>query len=54
MTDIRGSHWEGCWREHHDCAIAEIERLQAKLREYEAWERDINQALNSGDGSYRP
>lgn len=27
MTDGR-THWHGCWREHHDCAVAEIERLR--------------------------
>jgi chromosome segregation ATPase len=30
MTDqprIR-THWEGCWREHLDCAVAEVERLK--------------------------
>lgn len=21
------THWEGCWREHHECAVAEIHRL---------------------------
>lgn len=27
MTDLDGStHWEGCWRVHHDCAVAEVER----------------------------
>jgi hypothetical protein len=27
----QGSHWEGCWRTggHHQCAIAEVERLSA-------------------------
>ena len=22
-----GSHWEGCWRDHHDCAVKIVERL---------------------------
>lgn len=26
MSDGR-THWEGCWRDHHDCAVAEVERL---------------------------
>ena len=21
------THWEGCWRDHLDCAVAEVERL---------------------------
>jgi len=27
------THWEGCWAEqgHHNCAIAEVERLTAEL-----------------------
>lgn len=44
MSDGR-THWEGCWRDHHDCAVAEVERLlgllgrtrvcvQAELGEY--------------------
>lgn len=32
MTDGR-THWEGCWREHRDCAVAEVEELRALLRE---------------------
>lgn len=24
------THWEGCWREHHECAVAEIERIRAQ------------------------
>lgn len=24
-------HYEDCWREHHDCAIKEIERLQEEI-----------------------
>lgn len=27
MSDRKGAHWEGCWHEHHDCAVAEIRRL---------------------------
>lgn len=27
---------------------------EQELRGYEAWERSINEALNTGDGSYRP
>jgi len=27
-TPTQNTHWEGCWREHHRCAIAEIEYLQ--------------------------
>ena len=23
------THWEGCWREHHECAVALLERLMA-------------------------
>jgi hypothetical protein len=29
--DTGRTHWEGCWRErgHHNCAVAEVERLAA-------------------------
>jgi hypothetical protein len=36
---------------------AMCERFEALLREldgYQAWARSVNEALNSGDGSYRP
>ena len=26
-----GSHWEGCWRVHHDCAVAKIEQMQEDI-----------------------
>lgn len=26
MSEI-GTHWDGCWRHHHPCAVALIERL---------------------------
>jgi hypothetical protein len=34
MTDGR-THWEGCWREHRDCAVAEVERLRSRLAKEE-------------------
>lgn len=34
--------------------IAEVRRLRARIEGYEAQARDINEALNRGDGSYRP
>ena len=42
----------------HPAAISELldelERLRQKLRGADAAERSINEALNSGDGNYRP
>lgn len=35
-------------------AIELLNEAQKKIRSYENWERSINEALNSGDGSYRP
>jgi hypothetical protein len=32
----------------------ERDRLRAEVAGYQAWERSVNEALNSGDGSYRP
>jgi hypothetical protein len=32
MSDGR-THYESCWQSHHDCAIAEVERLAEALRE---------------------
>ena len=25
------THWDGCWREHHDCAASLVEKLQAEM-----------------------
>ena len=40
---------------------AEVETLKARnaelekrIKSYESWERSVNEALNNGDGSYRP
>lgn len=29
--NFEGSHWGDCYRSHHECAIAEVERLRAEL-----------------------
>jgi len=29
------THWSGCWRVHHDCAVARVERLEKALKEIE-------------------
>ena len=31
-----------------------VAALRDRIRGYESWERSVNEALNSGDGSYRP
>ena len=38
MSDWDSTHWEGCSSEegHHNCAIAQIERLTARVEELEA------------------
>jgi hypothetical protein len=36
MTGGR-THWEGCWREHRDCATRRIEELEKKLADAEVW-----------------
>ena len=29
MTNtLLSTHWDGCWKDHHECAIAKIESLQ--------------------------
>lgn len=33
---------------------ARLDAAEKELRGYAAWERSVNEALNSGDGSYRP
>jgi hypothetical protein len=34
---MRGTtHWDGCWREHHACAVARVERLEKELAEAKA------------------
>jgi len=31
MTETQGSHWHDCYKSHHECAIAEVERLRKAL-----------------------
>lgn len=31
MTDT-GTHWSDCWRDHHPCAVAKINRLAKVVR----------------------
>lgn len=61
-------HDEGCFPTNHACDCTRDARLAAALRErderikaltdevrgYEAYKRNIDDALNSGDGVYRP
>lgn len=35
-------------------AHAEVERLEAELESLRAFKRNVDEALNSGDGVYRP
>jgi len=30
---MMGSHWYGCWKTHHECAVARIERCIALVNE---------------------
>jgi hypothetical protein len=30
-----GTHWEGCYKAHHNCAVARVERLAARVKELE-------------------
>lgn len=32
----------------------EVDRLKAQLAGYKSWASSVDEALNSGDGSYRP
>lgn len=33
------THWEGCWRTHHDCALVRIAALEKDAARYR-WLRD--------------
>lgn len=35
-------------------AADELERLRSEVAGYQRWASSVNDALNSGDGSYRP
>lgn len=37
MTDR--THWDGCWRGHHGCAVALVNRLQVALADADADKR---------------
>lgn len=50
-------NWVLLTREQWDVVIKERQRmkeLEKKLAGYEAQERSVNEALNMGDGAYRP
>ena len=40
--------------EREQALVAEVERLQQEVEGQRAFQRSVNEALNSGDGSYRP
>lgn len=50
MTIIIISHYDECWREHLDCAVAEIERLTNTLQE---WQR-VGDAIMATIGKTGP
>ena len=56
IDKAQGAHWDECYRSHHDCALAKIERLTSYCselaREVERRGRDIRAALEDRD-SYR-
>ena len=36
------THWDGCWRAHHSCAIHRLEKLSETVREFLRFERDTD------------
>lgn len=41
---VIGSHWEGCWLAHHDCAVKMICKLQTEVEELKERLRKITEA----------
>jgi hypothetical protein len=29
VSERQGTHWAGCWRAHHECAVVLLERILA-------------------------
>ena len=40
------THWLGCWREHHECAVAEIERLLEVIDHCELRAKRVLETMN--------
>lgn len=43
------THWEGCWREHHECAVAEIERLLEEIDRRKRAAMEILEAIRESN-----
>jgi chromosome segregation ATPase len=39
---VPSTHWGGCWKEHHECAVARIEELYRRCRQLESDCGDCN------------
>lgn len=49
---IDRTHWDGCWRDHHECAIAHIERLEQERRdEVERLENELRILLEQAEAA---
>jgi len=48
MADGFGSHWEGCWETHHECACIEIGRLKDKLFVVEDHYNELRRLIDDG------
>jgi len=59
MSDLQQTHHEECWRQrrHHDCAVAKIERLQARVEAlvavHQDWRKGV-ELIASGLGESNP
>ena len=45
MSDTQSTHSDDCYKWHHDCAIARIERLEEEVDQHKAWKKNVELTL---------
>ena len=54
--ELASTHWDDCWRKHHGCAVAKIERLSAvtEIKSADPMAEPLNhRRLKNGESCYR-
>lgn len=48
----QGTHWDGCWREHLDCAVVKVAEMQKRIAELEAGINAVSNLIRESGGVY--